>query len=196
MALFGSVVRDDFRQDSDIDILVEFERGHVPGLAFFGLQDELSELFGRPVDLNTPGCFRPRIRRRIAAEAEVIYGPAKRSRAPAPHARIRPNRAKAVAPSKAGRPGHRGTVELGMARLLEVIGEAASRVSKACREKHADIPWRLIIGMRNRLIHGYDTISRDITWQVLTQDLRPLIQSLNKILRALPKPRRKGKNKG
>jgi predicted nucleotidyltransferase len=56
LALFGSVLRDDFRPDSDVDILVEFEPGHVPG--FFGLfdmQEELSTLFGgRTVDLRTP----------------------------------------------------------------------------------------------------------------------------------------------
>jgi hypothetical protein len=77
LAFFGSVLRRDFRPDSDVDVLVEFEPGHVPGLAFFGLQEELSEMFGRPVDLHTPGCFRPPLRKRIKAEAEVVYGPAK-----------------------------------------------------------------------------------------------------------------------
>jgi uncharacterized protein with HEPN domain len=87
--------------------------------------------------------------------------------------------------------------ELAMARLLEVIGEAASRVSKACQAQHPEVPWRLIIGMRNRLIHGYDTINPDITWQVLAHDLPPRIKSLKEILasRALPKARRKGKKK-
>ena len=73
-AFFGSVLREDFRPDSDVDVLVEFEEGHVPGLAFFGLQDELSELLGRRVDLNTPGCFGPRLRPRILADAETVYG--------------------------------------------------------------------------------------------------------------------------
>src|SRR5205807_5551801 len=74
LAFFGSVLREDFGPDSDLDILVEFEPGHVPGLAFFGLQDELSNLLGRQVDLNTPGCFRPELRDRIEQDAEVVYG--------------------------------------------------------------------------------------------------------------------------
>jgi predicted nucleotidyltransferase len=74
LALFGSALRDDFRPDSDVDVLVEFEAGKTPGLNFFGMQDELSELLGRRVDLNTPGFFGPRLRPRILAEAETIYG--------------------------------------------------------------------------------------------------------------------------
>jgi uncharacterized protein len=51
LALFGSVLRDDFRPDSDVDVVVEFEPDHIPGFAFFAMQDELSELLGRKVDL-------------------------------------------------------------------------------------------------------------------------------------------------
>jgi len=55
-------------------VLVEFEAGHVPGLAFFAIEIELSELLGRTVDLNTPGCLSPRFRSQVLAEAEVQYG--------------------------------------------------------------------------------------------------------------------------
>lgn len=72
-ALFGSVLRDDFRPDSDIDVLVEFEPEHVPGLAFFAMQDELSEILGRPVDLNTPNFLSPYIRDEVKAQALVQY---------------------------------------------------------------------------------------------------------------------------
>jgi len=54
LALFGSVLRDDFTSASDVDMLVEFEPGKTPGFAFFRMQDELSEIIGRRVDLNTP----------------------------------------------------------------------------------------------------------------------------------------------
>ncbi len=74
LALFGSVLRDDFRADSDVDVLVEFEPGHVPGLRFFALERELSEILARKVDLNTPGFLSPYFRSRILAEAEVEYG--------------------------------------------------------------------------------------------------------------------------
>ena len=73
LALFGSVVRDDFGPESDVDVLVEFEPGHTPGLAFFTMQDELSELLGRKVDLNTAACLSPYFRDQALGEAEVLY---------------------------------------------------------------------------------------------------------------------------
>ncbi len=73
LALFGSVLREDFGPDSDVDVLVEFEPGHVPGLEFFAMEIELSELLGRKVDLNTPGFLSPRFRSQVLAEAEVQY---------------------------------------------------------------------------------------------------------------------------
>ena len=73
LSLFGSVLRDDFRPDSDIDVLVKFEPGHIPGLAFFGMQDELSEILGRRVDLNTAGFLSPLFRDEVLAEADVLY---------------------------------------------------------------------------------------------------------------------------
>jgi uncharacterized protein len=73
LALFGSVLRDDFGPDSDVDVLVEFEPDHVPGLAFFAMQRELSEILGRTVDLNTPGYLSRYFRDQVLAEAEVQY---------------------------------------------------------------------------------------------------------------------------
>jgi len=73
LALFGSVLRDDFRPDSDVDVLVEFEPGHVPGLRFFALESELSAIVGRKVDLNTAGFLSPYFRGRVLAESEVQY---------------------------------------------------------------------------------------------------------------------------
>ncbi len=75
LALFGSVLGPEFRPDSDIDVLVEFEAGHTPGLAFFQIEEELSRLLGRKVDLNTAGFLSPRIREKVQAEAEVLFGP-------------------------------------------------------------------------------------------------------------------------
>jgi predicted nucleotidyltransferase len=73
LAVFGSVLHGDSRPDSDLDILVEFEPGHVPGLAFFGMDQELSELLGRKVDLNTPQFLSTYFRDEVLAEAEVQY---------------------------------------------------------------------------------------------------------------------------
>lgn len=73
LALFGSVLRDDFRPESDVDVLVEFEPGFTPGLDFFAMESELSELLGRKVDLNTPQFLSPSFRGRVQDEAEVQY---------------------------------------------------------------------------------------------------------------------------
>ena len=73
LALFGSVLRDDFGPDSDVDVLVEFDPEHIPGLAFFGMQDELTAILGRQVDLNTPGFISPYFRDKVQAEAVVLY---------------------------------------------------------------------------------------------------------------------------
>lgn len=73
LAFFGSVLRDDFRPDSDVDVLVEFEPEHTPGLAFFAIEAELAEILGRKVDLNTPNFLSPHFRAQVEAEAEAQY---------------------------------------------------------------------------------------------------------------------------
>jgi predicted nucleotidyltransferase len=73
LALFGSVLRDDFQPGSDVDVLVEFEPDFVPGLEFFSLESELSEILGRKVDLSTPAFLSRYFRDRTLAEAEVEY---------------------------------------------------------------------------------------------------------------------------
>jgi predicted nucleotidyltransferase len=73
LALFGSALREDFGSTSDLDILVEFEPGHVPGLAFFRIQAELSVLFGREVDLNTVDFLSPYFREYVLSEASDLY---------------------------------------------------------------------------------------------------------------------------
>ncbi len=75
LSFFGSVLRDDFSNDSDVDVLVEFEDGCTPGLAFIDIQDELSSLLGgRAVDLITPKFLNHRIKDKVLREARVAYG--------------------------------------------------------------------------------------------------------------------------
>jgi predicted nucleotidyltransferase len=73
LAVFGSALRDDFSPDSDIDILVEFQKGFTPGFAFFRMQDELSELLGHKVDLQTPAFLSRYFRAKVVNEAKVQY---------------------------------------------------------------------------------------------------------------------------
>lgn len=74
LALFGSVLRDDFGPESDVDVLVEFQAGHVPGLGFVGIEREFSDLLhGRRVDMVTAKFLNPRIRERVLNSAEPLY---------------------------------------------------------------------------------------------------------------------------
>ena len=74
LALFGSVLRDDFRPASDVDVLVEFEPGHIPGLIrMTGMEKELTDLLKRKVDLRTPAELSPYFRSEVLKTAEVQY---------------------------------------------------------------------------------------------------------------------------
>ena len=69
-----------------------------------------------------------------------------------------------------------------MTRLLEIVGEAAGRVSQATRDQHPQIVWPQIVGLRNRLIHGYDQVDCDILWLIVQTDLPKLIEELEQVL--------------
>lgn len=73
-------------------------------------------------------------------------------------------------------------LNLALVRLLEIIGEAANRIPEEEQARHAEIPWPQIVSLRNRLIHGYDSVDFDILWQIVTEDLPPLIASLETIV--------------
>ena len=73
LAVFGSALREDFGPYSDIDVLVEFEAGRTPGLAFFSMQEELGQLFNRVVDLHTPASLSRYFRDQVLSEAEDQY---------------------------------------------------------------------------------------------------------------------------
>jgi uncharacterized protein len=73
LSLFGSDLRDDFGPESDVDVLVQFEPGHTPAWEFFGMQDELTTLFRRRVDLSTPGFLSRYFRDQVQAEAVTLY---------------------------------------------------------------------------------------------------------------------------
>ena len=71
-------------------------------------------------------------------------------------------------------------LNLALVRLLEIIGEAATRIPKEDQARYKDITWPEIVSLRNRLIHGYDTVDFDILWQIMNQDLPGLIKALRK----------------
>ena len=75
-------------------------------------------------------------------------------------------------------------LNLSVVHLLEIMGEAASGISIEIQNSYTQIPWKAIIGMRNRLIHGYFDINLDIIWKTVTQDIPPLLPELNRIIKS------------
>jgi uncharacterized protein with HEPN domain len=73
-------------------------------------------------------------------------------------------------------------LSLSLIRLLEVIGEAARGLSASLCEKHPEVAWNRIVGIRNRLIHGYFDVNLDVVWQTVREDLAPLVARLDSII--------------
>ena len=73
-------------------------------------------------------------------------------------------------------------MELALRKLVEIVGEAANRVSLTTQQRHTEIPWPKIVGMRNRLVHGYDDVDLGILWKIIRNDLPPLIEQLKAIV--------------
>lgn len=73
-------------------------------------------------------------------------------------------------------------LSLALVRLIEIVGEAAASVSKAQQSQLLGIPWKSLIGMRNRIVHAYFDVDLDIVWRTVTEDLPPLINELERIL--------------
>ncbi len=71
---------------------------------------------------------------------------------------------------------------LSLVRLIEIVGEAATQVTREFQNQHPEIPWAQIVGMRNRLIHAYFDIDMDRVWKIVKDDLPPLIVKLEKIV--------------
>lgn len=75
--------------------------------------------------------------------------------------------------------GENRMLVLALTRLVEIIGEAANRIPVEIQDRHGAIPWNEIIGMRNRLVHGYDIISLDILWNTVQQKLPQLLETMH-----------------
>ena len=73
-------------------------------------------------------------------------------------------------------------LHLSVVHLLEIIGEAGNQISEEVKEQYVDIPWKRIVGMRNRLIHGYFDIDLAIVWKTATEDIPPLIEEIKNMI--------------
>jgi uncharacterized protein with HEPN domain len=73
-------------------------------------------------------------------------------------------------------------LHLSLIKLVEIVGEAANRVCELTRRQHPSVPWAEIVGLRNRLVHGYDEVDLDILWDIVRYDLPLLASELARIL--------------
>lgn len=76
---------------------------------------------------------------------------------------------------------------LAMMHLVEIVGEAASRMSQNGRQRIPGIPWQEVVGTRNRIIHGYDEIDNDLLWGTLRSDLPELVTEIDRVLAEWPR---------
>ena len=198
LSLFGSALRDDFGPDSDIDMLIEYApEARIDNYAIFRQQADLCKLIGRPVDLGTPQSLSPYIRQEVIDSAEPLYDadgvypsrskpmPKKpdRDRLRLLHMRDAAAKARRIA---AGRERadlqSDELLELALVKAVEVIGEAANHVSQDTRELAPDIDWGDIVSMRNNLVHAYWKVNYKALWDVVTEDLPPLIAELERLI--------------
>jgi uncharacterized protein with HEPN domain len=73
-------------------------------------------------------------------------------------------------------------LQLALVHLVQVVGEAANRVSRAGQTRYPEIPWTRAIGTRNRMVHGYDRIDHDVVWDTIAEDFPPLVAALEQAL--------------
>ena len=71
--------------------------------------------------------------------------------------------------------------QVAVLHLVQVLGEAASRTSASFRDVHPELPWGQMVGIRNRIVHGYDHVDSDIIWRVATDDIEPVIAALERL---------------
>jgi uncharacterized protein with HEPN domain/predicted nucleotidyltransferase len=205
-ALFGSVLRDDFRSDSDIDVLVVYDPSYRLRLSdLLDIQQELEAKFRREVDVtNKQRLVNPFSRAEILQQYQVIYPldqaepfqivPAN----PQMQDNVRNSAAlwdmlQAIQRIQTYTQGldeaaylDNILIQQGVERNLEIIGEAARRLSDTFRSNHPDIDWRGVIGLRNIVAHQYDQVDHVEIWNIITTTLLRLQAQLRPLLPPRP----------
>jgi uncharacterized protein with HEPN domain/predicted nucleotidyltransferase len=205
LALFGSVLRDDFGPGSDVDVLVDFEPGDRSFRALLEAKGELSALLGgRKVDLIQRSSLNRWVRARVFAEEEVIYdrdgdkphggpdGMARVRRRPSVNERdelsfghMLDNARRAIAiaaDADRARFEDEEMLRLALTHLVQIVGESARKVSPEGRAAHPEIPWQQIVGMRTILVHNDADVHEPKVWEMVVEDLPPLVTALEAFL--------------
>lgn len=176
--VFGSVARGDDRPGSDIDLLVEMASDRSL-LDLVALEQELETLLRRPVDVVTEESLAPSIRQRIAAQAQILGRPT--CCISATSTRRSSTSERTQSPAGGAFVADRMRQDA-IIRKLEVIGEAVKQLSEATRNRRAEIPWRQIAGMRDRVTHAYFGVDLGLVWRVVERDLAPLDSAVLELL--------------
>ncbi|MEB3283310.1 MAG: HepT-like ribonuclease domain-containing protein [Lyngbya sp.] len=203
LALFGSVLRDDFCLESDVDVLVVYQPNTEQTLDdITRAKTELETLFNREVDLTQKrGLINPFSRREILQQHRVIYPPEKAEPITISIANkqmqdnVRNYAAiwdvvQAIQRIETFTQGLDEAAYLGnilvqqaVERNLEIIGEAARRrITEEFRNTHPEIDWRGVIGLRNVVAHQYEQINQEQIWQIITTILPNLQEQLQALL--------------
>ena len=199
LALFGSIVRDAAAADSDVDVLVDFDKRRKLSLIdYAGLERYLSDILGREVEVAQRTRLKPFLKDNILAEAVEIFPDFGRRFAP-PNPNPRPRRSprqrlqdildaiSAVERLTAGKtltgytadPDLVATVE----RYIERLSEASRHLPDELKAQHPAVPWADIAGIGNILRHGYPDVDQEILWNVATRDLPPLRRAVEAMIR-------------
>jgi uncharacterized protein with HEPN domain/predicted nucleotidyltransferase len=205
LAVFGSVLREDFTHDSDIDVLYALELGQrITSMDdLLAIEDDLSALMcGRTVDFISVKNLKWRIRNRVFADAEPLYGDPPEEVIHAKKIRllhgdsivrdenlylgdmldkVRELQEIVNGKTRADYDTNR-LLQLSVLHLVQTIGEAATKVSRQTRDSNPATQWAHIIGMRNVLVHRYDDVDDTVIWKTVTDDLAPLIAELERML--------------
>jgi uncharacterized protein with HEPN domain/predicted nucleotidyltransferase len=207
LALFGSVLREDFRSDSDIDVLVTFfPESRFDLLDLIAMKEELEDIFSRKVDLvNKRDIERSDnwIRREnILGTARVFYTAGEKlttefveNEWPLQYIKNMRDRSSLLDIVEFARNIVEITREMDRAQLesdlikqsavlyqISILGEAVKRLSQTFRSQYPDIPWKKIAGMRDKITHQYDRVELDIVWDVVQNNIPELIATLEPLL--------------
>lgn len=191
LSLFGSVLRDDFCPESDVDVLVRFDANNEKTLFdLVEMREELKDLFGREVDLvQEEGLVNPYRRRSILSSRKSYMQPKERD-AGCLWDILTAARLIQVVVNKMDQqtflkdPIHQAAV----VRQYEIIGEATKRLSEPLRHSYPNIPWKKMAGMRDILIHSYDRVNLYDVWNTSTTAIPDLIASIEPLLPPLDTP--------